>query len=76
MTLGWEALVLVLLAAGIAGYGVGRRRGRAEGFAEGLGYAPLHLKGLAWRDGHCPVCGAAAEGDPGADSPVRFEKRY
>lgn len=45
-----------------AGFAVGRRRGKSEGFAEGERYAPLEMRRQAWERGRCLLCGSRPEG--------------
>ncbi|MBO8140979.1 MAG: hypothetical protein H0Z37_02205 [Firmicutes bacterium] len=56
----------VAVLAFVAGYGLGRRFGRKEGFLEGMRAAPLVLRQASFERGHCPICGD----EPPADSPV------
>lgn len=57
----WFVLRLVIIAAFLtffAGYAWGRRRGKKEGFVEGLRYAPLEMRRVTWERGHCVICGS------------------
>gem|GEM_PF-1500579 len=58
MWLGLRVLVIASFFAFFAGYAWGRRRGKSEGFSEGLRFAPLELRRLTWERGHCVICGA------------------
>ncbi|MBO2520405.1 MAG: hypothetical protein CW345_01150 [Firmicutes bacterium] len=71
----WPGIPWTLAAAFFAffaGFAWGRRRGKNEGFAEGLRFAPLELRRRAWEEGRCAICGAGEEpgsGPAGAEPP-------
>ncbi|MFO7265396.1 MAG: hypothetical protein FWJ73_03780 [Limnochordales bacterium] len=66
---GVEWLVGVALLALLAGYAWGRRRGRRDGFTEGLRYAPLEMRRASLEKGTCVLCGAGAvQGQPPDDA--------
>lgn len=58
--LGVEWLVGATLLGMLAGYAWGRRRGRRDGFLEGLRYAPLEMRKASLEKGGCVLCGASA----------------
>lgn len=52
--------IIVVFAAVVFGYAIGRRTGQREGFLEGSAYAPLELRRKSWERGACIVCGRLA----------------
>lgn len=55
---GWEILFLALWAGLLLGFVLGRRRGLAQGFQQGMRYAPLQIRHDSWLLGRCLVCNA------------------
>jgi len=52
--------LIVAFAAFFCAYALGRRRGKREGFNEGVRYSPLEMRRQTWERGHCVICGAEA----------------
>lgn len=52
-------LTLLFVAVGI-GFGWGRRRGRQDGFLEGVRFAPLELRRASLERACCIICGRGA----------------
>lgn len=66
---GWVVILAALWLGGLAGFAVGRRRGLAQGFQQGMRFAPLQIRHDSWLQGRCLICRAQPGEGIGAEHP-------
>ncbi len=74
-----ESWLLLVALAFLAGYMVGHRHGRVEGFRDGAVFAPIEMRREALERGRCTICGTGtrkrSEVEPGCDAEIADASR-